>query len=82
MFSFTLSEILAELKNRFSSYLLRLLSNSEERLGAETARPCHLQLSFPLFPWAHIKCLEDLLKTSLLCSTQPYKGNSKGKATK
>lgn len=50
MFPFTLSEILTELKTRFSSYLLLLLSNSEERLGAETARACHFAALRPTFP--------------------------------
>lgn len=50
MFSFTLSEILTELKTCFSSYLLLLLSNSEERLGAETAWACHFTALLPTFP--------------------------------
>lgn len=80
MFSFTLSEILTELKTCFSSYLLLLLSNSEERLGAETDRACHFTALLPTFPLGLHQTPGRIVKNQLVILNTTIQGEQQWKS--
>lgn len=82
MFSFTLSEILTELKTRYSSYLLLLLSNSEERLGAETAWACHFTALLPTFPLGSHQMLGRFVKNQPVMLNTTIQREQKWKSNK
>lgn len=82
MFSFTLSEILTELKTHYSSYLLLLLSNSEERLGAETAWACHFTALLPTFPLGSHQMLGRFVKNQPVMLNTTIQREQKWKSNK